>query len=474
MLYDDTIAAIATPPGEGGIGIVRLSGPDALAILQQIFKPFRKGPWHPYRMRYGYVIDAHGAPVDEALGVYMRGPRSFTAEDVAEISCHGGPLVVSQVLALALGRGARAAAPGEFTMRAFANGRIDLTQAEATLDVIQAKTAAGLALAQAQLGGWLARELGQVRELLLGPLAYATALVDFPEDEVEPQDVDAPLAAAEAAIARLLASADQGIIYRQGARAALVGRPNAGKSSLLNALLRADRAIVTPIPGTTRDTLEETASLTGIPVVLIDTAGIGETDDPIERLGVARSRAALAAADVVLLVRDASVPLAPEDAALAALAAGKPLILVLNKIDLIEQNSGVTSQESESSNGVMHVQPDSWLLTRDSPARVQAVVRTSALTGAGLGTLAEAVARVLLGGAPLNGERMVSNPRHRVALERAAGHLRDARAGHARGVPSDLLAVDLTAALAAIGEITGDGVHDDLLAAIFSRFCIGK
>src|SRR5581483_5020434 len=219
MLYDDTIAAIATPPGEGGIGIVRLSGPDALAILEQIFRPFRKGAWHPYRMRYGHVIDARGAPIDEALAVYMRGPRSFTAEDVAEISCHGGPLVVGQVLALALGRGARSAAPGEFTMRAFANGRIDLTQAEATLDVIQAKTAAGLALAQAQLGGWLARELGQVRELLLGPLAYATALVDFPEDEVEPQEVDAPLAAAHESIARLLASADQGIIYRQGARA---------------------------------------------------------------------------------------------------------------------------------------------------------------------------------------------------------------------------------------------------------------
>ncbi len=445
MLYDDTIAAIATPPGEGGIGIVRLSGPDALPILECIFAPAGRGAWRPFYTRFGRVIEAGGATIDEALAVYMRAPRSFTAEDVVEISCHGGPLVLSRVLARSLEHGARQATPGEFTMRAFLNGRIDLTQAEATLDVIQARTATALALAQIQLGGWLAGELRRVRELLLGPLAYATALVDFPEDEVEPQDVAAPLQEGLRALDLLLATADQGLVYRQGARAALVGRPNAGKSSLLNVLLRADRAIVTPIPGTTRDTLEETANLHGIPVVLVDTAGIAETADPVERLGVARSRAALAAADLALLVLDASAPPSDDDAAISALIDGKPTILVLNKIDLL------TNDERRTTNNGHQI------------SQFSAVVETSALTGAGVDDLASAITRVLLGGAAPAGDRMITNPRHR-----------DALAAHARGAPPDLLAVDLTAALAAIGEVTGETVGEDLLSAIFSRFCIGK
>ena len=345
MLYDDTIAAIATPPGEGGIGIVRLSGPEALPILERIFVPARWGGWRPFQMRYGRVIGHGGATVDEALAVFMRAPASFTAEDVVEISCHGGPLVLSRVLAQALACGARLAEPGEFTMRAFANGRIDRAQAEATLDIIKAKTEAGLALAQDQLGGWLSGEVRRIREALLGPLAYVTALVDFPEDEVEPQDVAGPLREGLLALERLLATADQGIVYRQGARLALVGCPNVGKSSLLNGLLRADRAIVTAIPGTTRDTLEETANLGGIPVVLVDTAGIAETDDPVERLGVARSRAALAAADVALLVLDASQPPTDADAAIAALTEDKPTIAVLNKIDLLAEDKETRREE---------------------------------------------------------------------------------------------------------------------------------
>jgi tRNA modification GTPase len=459
MLYDDTIAAVATPPGEGGIGVVRVSGRDALPILERLFVPARRGVWRPFRMRFGRVVANTGAAVDEALAVYMRAPHSFTAEDVAEISCHGGPLVLSRVLALALGHGARQAEPGEFTMRAFLNGRIDLTQAEATLDVIQARTATALALAQAQLGGWLASELRRVRELLLGPLAYVTALVDFPEDEVESQEIDAPLVEGLQALERLLATADQGMVYRQGARAALVGRPNAGKSSLLNMLLRADRAIVTPIPGTTRDTLEETANLRGIPVVLVDTAGIAETADPVERLGVARSRAALAAADLALLVIDASAPPSEEDAAIAALVEGKPTIVVMNKIDLVTGEGGWRMGD-----GTPNPHPPSPFV----------VVETSALTGAGLDELAGAIEQLLLGGAVPAGERMISNPRHRDALSRAVASLRDAIDSHARGVPPDLLAVDLTAALGAIGEVTGETVGDDLLAAIFSRFCIGK
>lgn len=461
MLYDDTIAAIATPPGEGGIGIVRISGRDALKILERIFVPVRPGRWKPYQMRYGRVVDQNGAVVDEALAVFMRGPRSFTAEDTAEISVHGGPLVVERVLQQALAAGARAAAPGEFTMRAFLNGRIDLAQAEATLDIITARTTTALALAEAQLGGWLSQELHRIRDLLMDPLAYCTALVDFPEDEVDPQDIETPLTAAVQALDALVASAQHGIIYRQGARAALIGRPNAGKSSLLNALLRVDRAIVTPIPGTTRDTLEETASLGGVPVVLTDTAGIVESDDPVERLGVARSRQAVRLADLALLVVDVSLPVADDDREIVALTEEKRTILTLNKIDLIDADRSLIAARQREYEQIRGKAFD-------------AMVTVSALTGQGLDELGATVARLLLG-APIAADgRLVTNARHRDALARAADHARDALTGFQQGVSPDLLAVDLTAAINAIGEVTGESVGEDLLHAIFSRFCIGK
>jgi tRNA modification GTPase len=453
---NDTIAAIATPPGEGGIGVIRLSGPDARAIAAAIFRPARPGPLRPFRLRYGHVVDpASGAAVDEALCAYMRAPRSFTREDVVEISCHGGPLPVQTTLGLALAAGARLARPGEFTLRAFLNGRIDLTQAEATLDVIRAQTSAGLALAQAQLGGWLAREVRAARAGLMECLAYVTAAVDFPEDEVPPQDIGPQLRAGLAAARALLAGAGQGMLYRQGARAALVGRPNVGKSSLLNALLRADRAIVTPIPGTTRDTLEETANLAGIPVVLIDTAGIHASADPVEQLGVERSRQALQGADLALLVLDASAPLAEGDLAIAQLTRDKPTIVVWNKVD-------------DPSSFILH--PPSFIL------HPLATVTTSAPSGAGIDDLAQAIAAALLGGTPpAAGEaRLISSPRHRDALLRAEAHLLAAVASWDERRPADLLAGDLTVALNALGEITGETVGDDLLDLIFSRFCIGK
>ncbi|NJP04467.1 MAG: tRNA uridine-5-carboxymethylaminomethyl(34) synthesis GTPase MnmE [Chloroflexaceae bacterium] len=462
MTYSDTIAAIATPSGQGGIGIVRISGPDALSIAQQVFRPVRRGPFHSYRLRYGHIIDPYEhSIIDEALLAVMRKPRSFTAEDVVELSCHGGAMPLQRTLQAVLAAGARLAQPGEFTLRAFLHGRIDLSQAEATLDIIEAQTATGLALAQAQLGGWLAHEVRRIRADLLEALAAVTAVLDFPEDDVEAQDVQPQVIAGLQTVEQLLQSADQGMVYRQGARAVLVGRPNVGKSSLLNALLRTNRAIVTPIPGTTRDTLEETVNLAGIPVVLVDTAGMTESDDPVERLGIERSAAALAMADLALLVLDQGSGMSDADRAISQLTRQKTTILVCNKAD---------------------IQPATDILYIEDHPHLYATVLTSATTGQGLEQLVQTMKQALLGkhqaGFDSSADlQLVTNPRHRDALSRAATSLQrivDAAPGDNTDYSSDLLASDLTIALNALGEVTGETVGDDLLDLIFSRFCIGK
>ncbi|HYN87631.1 MAG TPA: tRNA uridine-5-carboxymethylaminomethyl(34) synthesis GTPase MnmE, partial [Ardenticatenaceae bacterium] len=458
---DDTIAGIATAMGEAGIGIVRISGPDARSILQRLFRPasqLEAREPESHRLRYGWIADpGTGATVDEVMAVWMRAPRSYTRQDVVEIHSHGGATPLRAVLALVLAAGARLAEPGEMTLRAFLNGRLDLAQAEAVLDVVRARTEAGLQVAQAQLGGALSDEIRDARARLLEVLAHLSALIDFPEDEVPPQTITPQLDEAARLLEDLLRTADRGMLLREGLRVAIVGRPNVGKSSLLNRLLRHERAIVTDIPGTTRDMLEESLSIRGIPVVLADTAGIRETADVVEALGVARSRAALEQADLVLLVLDASAPLADEDRDLAASVSGRPAIVVWNKLDLLDGG-----EPGENARGVL-------------PNAPQIVV--SARTGAGIEALEEQVWDLVLGGQALAAtgrEALVSNPRHKAALRRALDHIQAARTGLEEGLPADFLTIDLTAAVNALGEITGETATEDLLDVIFSRFCIGK
>ncbi len=454
---DDTIAAIATSIGQSGVGIVKLSGPEAYAIGCRLFRSATgKQTFQPYRMHYGQIVDPDsGRVVDEAMLVYMPKPRSYTRQDVVEIQAHGGPVPLRRILQLTFTLGARPAEAGEMTLRAFLNGRLDLAQAEAVLDVIEAKTEAALRVAAEQLGGALSQQVRQVRRQLLDTLAFLEASIDFVEDDIPLQEVVGPLQQAAGQLTRLLKSADHGQIYRQGVRAAIVGRPNVGKSSLLNALLRGDRAIVTSIPGTTRDTLEETANIGGIPLVLVDTAGIrSEASDEVERLGIERSRAALARADLALMVVDGSHRLEIGDWEIGDLVGAKPAVLIINKIDL------PASQNFE-------LPADFLPLARQ--------VRLSALAGAGIEALEEAIITLVAGGSvTLADTPLVSNPRHKALLQRALSHTQAAGEAQAAGLSPDLVSIDVRAAVDTLGEITGETATEDLLDTIFSKFCIGK
>jgi len=445
-MYQDTIAAIATPLGEGGIGIVRLSGAEARSITEKLFS----GQLQPNHLTYGHIRDCDsGEVVDEVLVSYMPAPHSYTREDVVEINCHGGPMPLKRVLELLLCCGARLAHPGEFTLRAFLNGRLDLTQAEAVLHIIQARTAASLRLAVAGLEGNLSNRIKELRSQLMPLLAYLTACIDFPEDEVEEQDIVGPLSETLKRIHELLASADAGIIYRQGVRTAIVGRPNVGKSSLLNRLLRHSRAIVSPIPGTTRDTLEEVVNIKGIPFVLVDTAGIRHSRDLLESLSVERSRQALEQADLVLLVLDTSQPLTIADLEIISSLAQKRVLVAANKNDLPNQAdlSGL-----------------SWPL-----------VPISALSGDGLAQLEEMMASLILRGQVYTSDHLlVSTLRQKQALEKAAHYLESALEAIKTGLPEDFISIDLTSAVNTLGEITGETVGEELLESIFSQFCVGK
>ncbi|HEU0025503.1 MAG TPA: tRNA uridine-5-carboxymethylaminomethyl(34) synthesis GTPase MnmE [Ktedonobacterales bacterium] len=467
---DETIAAIATPPGPGGVGVIRISGSRAFAIGAALFRPA-----HPHAagedgfppshlLNYGHVVDRDsGERVDETLTVFMRAPRTYTREDVVEIQAHGSPLTLRRILALALAAGARLARPGEMTLRAFLNGRIDLAQAEAVMDLVDAGSEAARRLALRQLQGELSARMAAVRAAAMGVLVRIEASIDFPEEEVpppDPEELRALLTEAADGTTRLLAGVERGRIQREGLRVALVGRPNVGKSSLLNTLLGVERAIVTPVAGTTRDTIEEAARLGGIALHLVDTAGLTPSDDPIERLGVERSRAAAREAGALVFVFDGSEPLAPLDFAAARELrdllgddAAVPVILALNKDDL----PAALQPEDVA---------DLW---SGAP-----VVCVSARSRAGVAPLEEALARVALSGEGQSADPLVASARHADALRRAAESLAAALAALESRAPLDFVALDTRAALEALGEITGETATADLLDQIFAEFCIGK
>ncbi len=475
-MQNDTIAAIATPPGQGGIGVIRVSGAESFELVQPLFRFSGQDSGLPpsHMLTYGRIVDpATQETLDEVLVAFMRAPRTYTREDVVEIQGHGGPLLLQRILRLLLSHGARLANPGEFTLRAFLNGRLDLAQAESVMDLISARTEAGQRLAMQQLQGRISSQVQDARHAILGVIARIEASIDFPEDDIPTPRADElrPLVTiALDKVEHLLAGAEQGRLYRQGLRTAIIGRPNVGKSSLLNALLRTERAIVTPIAGTTRDTVEEIANLRGIPLYLIDTAGITPTADPVEQIGVQRSRAAAESAEVVLLVFDGSAPFSEQDrqvsAELRAMGFGqdraasqsaerpRTILIAINKADQ-EQVLDLTE--------VQQLWPG------------VNCVSTSTITGAGLGELEDTLAQLVLAGrASFGEEALVTSARHQAALRGAAEHLHASLRALAQELPLDFVSIDLTAAYHTLGEVTGETASEDLLERIFSEFCIGK
>ncbi|WP_297075563.1 tRNA uridine-5-carboxymethylaminomethyl(34) synthesis GTPase MnmE [uncultured Enterococcus sp.] len=457
----DTIAAISTPPGEGAISIVRLSGDQAVEIADRVFQAGNKqlADVSSHTIHYGHIVDPVADKlVDEVMVSVMRAPKTFTRENVVEINCHGGIVVVNQLLQLLLRQGARLAEPGEFTKRAFLNGRVDLSQAEAVMDLIRAKTDKAMNLALNQLDGNLSHLIRALRQEILETLAQVEVNIDYPEyDDVEEMTTRLLLEKAiqvKGQIEDLLQTAQQGKILREGLDTAIIGRPNVGKSSLLNHLLREEKAIVTDIAGTTRDVIEEYVNVRGVPLKLVDTAGIRETEDIVERIGVERSRQALAKADLILLVLNQSEPLSSEDEQLIEVTKDSKRIVLLNKTDL---PSRLDRDEVRN-------------LVGDSP-----LFEVSVLNQNGLDRLEQAIADLFFGGQTADKDASyVSNTRHIALLDQAAHSLSEVIQGIEMGMPVDLVQIDMTRCWDALGEVVGDSVQDELITQLFSQFCLGK
>ncbi|GIW48550.1 MAG: tRNA modification GTPase MnmE [Caloramator sp.] len=460
MFLEDTIAAISTPVGEGGIGIVRMSGKDSLSILEKIFKSY-KGKnvkdMKSYTMMYGFIIDPNtDEKVDEVIISYMKAPNTYTREDIVEINCHGGVVAVKRILSLVLKNGARLAEPGEFTKRAFLNGRIDLSQAEAVIDLIRAKTSESMHIALEQSQGKLSKRIKDIMNRLLGILAHIEASVDFPEDDIE-NVVSSKIINDSNEIIKelehLIKNAETGKILREGLNTSIVGKPNVGKSSLLNALLEEKRAIVTDIPGTTRDVIEEYINIRGIPVKIIDTAGIRETQDIVEKIGVEKSKEYIEKSDLILFMIDSSRPLDDEDLEIIELIKNKKVIVVINKIDLpMELNLDIIKSNFNEEN----------------------IVFASINTEKGVEDIKQKIEDFVFSGEVKSKDIFVTNVRHKDILFKAKESILKGIETIELGLPLDIASVEYKDAYLKLGEITGDTAAEDIIDRIFSDFCIGK
>ncbi|HSF23844.1 MAG TPA: tRNA uridine-5-carboxymethylaminomethyl(34) synthesis GTPase MnmE [Blastocatellia bacterium] len=472
MFADDTIAAVSTPPGRGGIGVVRLSGPASLDIAAKLFRSGRLSPQssvlspfqpEPNRALFGHIVDpASAQPIDQIVLTYFKAPRSYTGEDVVELSCHGSPVILRRVLELVTTEGARIAEPGEFTFRAFLNKRIDLAQAQAVRDLINAQTEYQARVATRQLGGELSTRLTPLKEAVVEVIVHLESSIEFVEDDISTKGSTAlndKLEQTIEALHRIAASFSFGRFVKQGFDLAIVGRPNVGKSSVFNRLIGSDRAIVTEVPGTTRDALYESTSISGVPVRLIDTAGIRETSDVVETIGITRSRNAIADADISLLVLDASRQLEPEDLQLLDSVLETVRIVALNKTDL----PNLLDEQLYDETGVHF-----WQLYND-------VVSISALTGNGFDELTTKIFERLSGDASAERDDiMLTDARQHAAVQRAIGQLSEARELMIAGELEEIILLKLRAGLEALGEVTGETLTEDILGQIFSTFCIGK
>ncbi|WP_057736242.1 tRNA uridine-5-carboxymethylaminomethyl(34) synthesis GTPase MnmE [Liquorilactobacillus uvarum] len=455
----DTIAAISTPPGEGAISIVRLSGEEAILVAEKVFKGKNLSQVASHTINYGHIIDPKTKQeVDEVMVSVMRAPKTFTREDIIEINCHGGIVATNRILQLLLSNGARLAEPGEFTKRAFLHGRIDLSQAEAVMDLIRAKTDRSMKVALNQLDGNLSHLIKNLRQDILDVLAQVEVNIDYPEydavEEMTTRLLKEKAIDVKGRIQQLLQTAKQGKVLREGLATAIVGRPNVGKSSLLNHLLHEDKAIVTDVAGTTRDVIEEYVNVHGVPLKLIDTAGIHDTSDKVEKIGVERSRKAIEQADLVMLVLDSSQKLTEQDRKLIDLTDDKKRIVLLNKVDLQQQ---IEIEKLTKRVGADELQT------------------TSVLKNEGLDQLEEKIAKLFFGGIENSQTTiMVTNARHIALLNQAEDALDNVLQGIEANMPVDLVQIDMTTCWELLGEITGDSYQDELLNQLFSQFCLGK